>query len=154
MDDAAKMLTAEFKTKYPDWQTMGPVANVVRRVYAEAYPMIRGILFDLDGVLYNRQPPDPGRSRGSHVGERAGDSPPVRDQHHLAVARRAGGETRHVRHSSHRGGDLHARCRCGAVVARPTGRETIALFLRPSTRAEFAGLPCLPDDAERGATTW
>ncbi|HEV3334526.1 MAG TPA: MBL fold metallo-hydrolase [Bryobacteraceae bacterium] len=36
VDDAAKMLTAEFKTKYPDWQTMGPVANVVRRVYAEA----------------------------------------------------------------------------------------------------------------------
>ena len=29
------MVTAEFKTKYPDWQTMGPVANVVKRVYAE-----------------------------------------------------------------------------------------------------------------------
>jgi glyoxylase-like metal-dependent hydrolase (beta-lactamase superfamily II) len=36
VDDAARMVTAEFKTKYPDWQTMGPVANVVRRVYAEA----------------------------------------------------------------------------------------------------------------------
>jgi glyoxylase-like metal-dependent hydrolase (beta-lactamase superfamily II) len=33
--DAATTVTAEFKKKYPDWQTMGPVANVVRRVYAE-----------------------------------------------------------------------------------------------------------------------
>jgi glyoxylase-like metal-dependent hydrolase (beta-lactamase superfamily II) len=34
-DEAGKTITAEFKTKYPDWQTMGPVANVVKRVYAE-----------------------------------------------------------------------------------------------------------------------
>jgi glyoxylase-like metal-dependent hydrolase (beta-lactamase superfamily II) len=34
-DEASTMVTAEFKTKYPDWQTMGPVANVVKRVYAE-----------------------------------------------------------------------------------------------------------------------
>jgi len=34
-DEAAMIVTAEFKTKYPDWQTMGPVANVVKRVYAE-----------------------------------------------------------------------------------------------------------------------
>jgi glyoxylase-like metal-dependent hydrolase (beta-lactamase superfamily II) len=33
--DAATQVTAEFKKKYPDWQTMGPVANVVKRVYAE-----------------------------------------------------------------------------------------------------------------------
>jgi glyoxylase-like metal-dependent hydrolase (beta-lactamase superfamily II) len=34
-DEAATILTAEFKTKYSDWQNMGPVANVVKRVYAE-----------------------------------------------------------------------------------------------------------------------
>ena len=34
-DQAAKLVTDEFKTKYPGWQTMGPVANVVKRVYAE-----------------------------------------------------------------------------------------------------------------------
>lgn len=33
--DAASIVTAEFKRKYPDWTTMGPVANVVKRVYAE-----------------------------------------------------------------------------------------------------------------------
>jgi glyoxylase-like metal-dependent hydrolase (beta-lactamase superfamily II) len=34
-DEAATIVTTEFKTKYPDWQTMGPVSNVVKRVYAE-----------------------------------------------------------------------------------------------------------------------
>jgi glyoxylase-like metal-dependent hydrolase (beta-lactamase superfamily II) len=34
-DEAAATVTAEFKKKYSDWQTMGPVANVVKRVYAE-----------------------------------------------------------------------------------------------------------------------
>jgi glyoxylase-like metal-dependent hydrolase (beta-lactamase superfamily II) len=34
-EEAATTVTAEFKRKYPDWQTMGPVANVVKRVYAE-----------------------------------------------------------------------------------------------------------------------
>jgi len=35
VDQAAATVTAEFKAKHPDWQTMGPVANVVKRVYAE-----------------------------------------------------------------------------------------------------------------------
>jgi glyoxylase-like metal-dependent hydrolase (beta-lactamase superfamily II) len=34
-EEASATITAEFKTKYPGWQTMGPVANVVKRVYAE-----------------------------------------------------------------------------------------------------------------------
>jgi glyoxylase-like metal-dependent hydrolase (beta-lactamase superfamily II) len=34
-DEAAAIVTAEFKTKYPGWQSMGPVSNVVKRVYAE-----------------------------------------------------------------------------------------------------------------------
>jgi len=33
--EAATIVTAEVKKKYPDWQTMGPVANVVKKVYAE-----------------------------------------------------------------------------------------------------------------------
>ena len=36
VEEAGKLLTAEFKSKYPDWETMAPVPNVVRRVYAEA----------------------------------------------------------------------------------------------------------------------
>jgi glyoxylase-like metal-dependent hydrolase (beta-lactamase superfamily II) len=34
-DDAAKQVTADMKAKYPDWTTMGPAANIVKRVYAE-----------------------------------------------------------------------------------------------------------------------
>jgi glyoxylase-like metal-dependent hydrolase (beta-lactamase superfamily II) len=35
-EEAGKLLAAELKAKYPDWENMGPVANVVRRVYAES----------------------------------------------------------------------------------------------------------------------
>jgi glyoxylase-like metal-dependent hydrolase (beta-lactamase superfamily II) len=35
-EDAGKQLTAEFKTKYPDWPNMTPVANFVQRIYAES----------------------------------------------------------------------------------------------------------------------
>lgn len=35
VDEAAAAVTAGFKKNYPDWQSMGPVANVVKRVYAE-----------------------------------------------------------------------------------------------------------------------
>jgi hypothetical protein len=36
VEQAAQTLTVEFKTKYPAWQNMNPVGNVVRRVYEEA----------------------------------------------------------------------------------------------------------------------
>jgi hypothetical protein len=36
VEDAAKLLTDEFKARYPDWANMGPLANIVRRVYAES----------------------------------------------------------------------------------------------------------------------
>lgn len=36
VEDAAKLLTDEFKAKYSDWGNMNPLANIVRRVYAEA----------------------------------------------------------------------------------------------------------------------
>src|SRR5437899_5721669 len=35
-EEAGNLLTAELKAKYPDWENMGPVPNVVRRVYAES----------------------------------------------------------------------------------------------------------------------
>jgi glyoxylase-like metal-dependent hydrolase (beta-lactamase superfamily II) len=36
VEQAAQTLTAEFQAKYPDWENMNPVGNVVRRVYEEA----------------------------------------------------------------------------------------------------------------------
>jgi glyoxylase-like metal-dependent hydrolase (beta-lactamase superfamily II) len=35
-EEAGKLLTAELKAKYPDWENLGPVPNVVRHVYAES----------------------------------------------------------------------------------------------------------------------
>jgi glyoxylase-like metal-dependent hydrolase (beta-lactamase superfamily II) len=35
-EEAGKLLTTELKAKYPDWENMSPVSNVVRRVYAES----------------------------------------------------------------------------------------------------------------------
>ncbi len=36
VEEAGRMITAEFKTKYPDWTNINSVPNVVRRVYAES----------------------------------------------------------------------------------------------------------------------
>lgn len=36
VEDAGKLLQVELKAKYPDWENMNPVPNVVRRVYEEA----------------------------------------------------------------------------------------------------------------------
>ncbi len=36
LEEAGKLVSAEMKTKYPDWGTMGSVANIVKRVYAES----------------------------------------------------------------------------------------------------------------------
>lgn len=35
VEDAGKQVAAEMKARYPDWASMGPVPNVVKRVYAE-----------------------------------------------------------------------------------------------------------------------
>jgi phospholysine phosphohistidine inorganic pyrophosphate phosphatase len=35
---------------------------------------------------------------------------------------------------------------------RKSGKKDIALFVRPSARVDFAGLQCVPGDAERGAS--
>jgi glyoxylase-like metal-dependent hydrolase (beta-lactamase superfamily II) len=36
VEEAGKLLQAELRAKYPDWENMNPVPNVVRRVYEEA----------------------------------------------------------------------------------------------------------------------
>ena len=36
VEEAGKLLQSELKAKYPDWENMNPIPNVVRRVYEEA----------------------------------------------------------------------------------------------------------------------
>ncbi len=35
-EEAAKLLTPEFRKKYPDWENPGWIADAVERCYAEA----------------------------------------------------------------------------------------------------------------------
>jgi phospholysine phosphohistidine inorganic pyrophosphate phosphatase len=113
--------------------------------------LIRGILFDLDGVRYNSETPIEGaakavewvrknhipqlfvtnttsRSRASLVEKLAAFGLPVSEAEILTPALAA------------------------AEWLRKQKAEDIALFVRSETRGEFAGLHCLPDNAERGAS--
>jgi glyoxylase-like metal-dependent hydrolase (beta-lactamase superfamily II) len=36
VEDAGSLLTTELRARYPDWQSLGAIPNVVRRVYAES----------------------------------------------------------------------------------------------------------------------
>jgi glyoxylase-like metal-dependent hydrolase (beta-lactamase superfamily II) len=36
MEDAGKQIAGAMKAKYPDWANMGPIPNLVKRIYAEA----------------------------------------------------------------------------------------------------------------------
>jgi glyoxylase-like metal-dependent hydrolase (beta-lactamase superfamily II) len=36
VEDAGKQIAAAMKTRYPDWPNMGPIPNLVKRIYAEA----------------------------------------------------------------------------------------------------------------------
>jgi hypothetical protein len=36
VEDAGKQIAAAMKAKYADWPNMGPIPNLVKRIYAEA----------------------------------------------------------------------------------------------------------------------
>lgn len=107
----------------------------------------QGILFDMDGVLYNA---------GTHIEGAAATVGWVRQQ---------GIPYRFVTNTTSRPRSaLVEKVRSFGIPAteaeiltpaavtvdwlRAHGEGEIALFLRPFTRREFAGLPCLADDAE------
>ena len=111
---------------------------------------MRGILFDLDGVLYNGEEPIAGAAeavewvRGHHIP-------------HLFVtnttSRGAGVIARKLSGLGIPAGTEEILTPPKAAVAwladRPRG--TLALFVPPKTRGEFAGFEVLPDAAETGA---
>jgi len=113
--------------------------------------MMRGILFDLDGVLYNHNRVIPGAAEAL-AWVRAQAIP------HLLVTNTSSRSRAALVEKLGSFGILATEAEIftpAAVAAqwlRANGRGGIALFLKPSTRAEFAGLPLLPDDAERGAS--
>jgi HAD superfamily hydrolase (TIGR01458 family) len=112
--------------------------------------MIRGILFDLDGVLYNDNRPIAGAVEAV-TWVRAQAIPHLFVTNTTSRPRSALVEKLGSFGIPATEQEIHTPPAVAAQWLRANGQGDIALFLRPSTRAEFAGLPCLPDDAERGA---
>jgi HAD superfamily hydrolase (TIGR01458 family) len=112
---------------------------------------LRGILFDLDGVLYNSDRLIPGAPEA--VAWVTSQEIP-----HLLVtnttSRSRGVLVEKLRSFgiSADEDDVMTPAVAAADWLRSNGDGPIALFLRPSTQREFDGLPCLPDDAESGAS--
>lgn len=111
---------------------------------------LQGVLFDMDGVLYNAEHPIPG----------ADDA--------LAWVRKQQIPHRFVTNTSSRGQEALVQKLAGFGIAataaqiltpavtaaawlrsQPAGE--VALFVRAAACPDFEGLPCVPDDAETGA---
>lgn len=112
---------------------------------------VRGILFDLDGVLYNSN---------VAIAGAAGTLAWVRERGvpHLFVTNTTS-RSRAVLAEKLAGFGIPAReseiltpTAAAAEWLRAHGAGPVAAFVRPSTRAEFAGLELLPEDAESGAS--
>jgi HAD superfamily hydrolase (TIGR01458 family) len=111
----------------------------------------RGILFDMDGVLYNAGTLIEGATeavgwvRARAIPHRFVTNTTSRPRSALVEKVRSFGIPA-----------TEAEILTPAAVTvewlRTHGEGEIALFLRASTRREFAGLPCLADDAESGAS--
>lgn len=113
--------------------------------------MIRGILFDLDGVLYNDKRPIPGAVEAvTWVKEQA--IPHLFVTNTTSRSRAVLVEKLAAFGISATEAEIHTPAAVAAQWLSANGPGEIALFLRPSARSEFAGLPVLPDDAERGAS--
>lgn len=113
--------------------------------------ILRGILFDLDGVLYNSNQVIDGAVEAVRWVQQ-------RRIPHLFVTNTTS-RSRGVlaeKLTSFGFSVSEAEILTPAVAAadwlRTREPAPVALFIPPSTRGEFAGFECLPDDAERGAT--
>jgi phospholysine phosphohistidine inorganic pyrophosphate phosphatase len=111
---------------------------------------MRGILFDMDGVLYNSDSPIAGAVETiGWVRQRAIP--------HLFVTNTSARDRTALVEKLNRFGiaasadEILTPAGAAAEWLRHSCDGPLALFLRPETRREFAGLPSLDDDAEEGA---
>lgn len=112
---------------------------------------LRGILFDLDGVLYNSTELIPGAVEA--VAWVLSEKIP-----HLFVTNTTSRSRSVLAGKLSEFGfiagesDILTPAVAAADWLRMQEPGPIALFVPPSTRGEFAGLPCLPEEAESGAS--
>ncbi|HJT88026.1 MAG TPA: TIGR01458 family HAD-type hydrolase [Bryobacteraceae bacterium] len=112
---------------------------------------LRGLLFDMDGVLYNSEEPIPGAAAAVNWARTQGIP-------HLFVTNTSSrGKAALVEKLARFG--LAARedeiLNPGSAAAAWLQTQlpgSVALFLKPAAREEFEGLPCLADDVETGAS--
>jgi|SRR5579871_132647 len=111
---------------------------------------MRGILFDMDGVLYNSERPIAGAAeaviwvREHGIPHLFVTNTTSRDRTALIEKLREFG----IAASKN---EILTPAVAVAEWLRHSCDEPVALFLRPAARREFEGLPCLGDDAEEGA---
>ncbi|MGA2039956.1 MAG: TIGR01458 family HAD-type hydrolase [Bryobacteraceae bacterium] len=111
---------------------------------------VRGVLFDMDGVIYNDEHPIAGAAETIEWVQ-------AHRVPHLFLTNTTSKSRGALCEKLMRQGIRAAETEIltpGAVVAewlRTAPAGPIALFVREPARREFAGLPCLADDAERGA---
>lgn len=112
---------------------------------------MRGILFDMDGVLYNSAELIPGAAETIHwvrkhsIPHLFATNTSSRDRSALVEKLRNFGIPACE-------GDLITPASAAAEWLRQCAVGPIALFVRPATRREFTGLTCLEVHAEQGAS--
>jgi HAD superfamily hydrolase (TIGR01458 family) len=111
---------------------------------------MRGILFDMDGVLYNSDRLIPGAVE-TVAWLRARRIPHLFVTNTTSRGRAALVEKLRGFGIEASEDDILTPPVAAAAWLRAQCEGPVALFLRPSTRAEFAGLPLADDTAERGA---
>lgn len=111
---------------------------------------VRGILIDLDGVLYDADRLIPVAVDAVHWLQTHG-IPHLFVTNTTSKSRAALAEKLTSFGVPVGEAEILTPAVAAAEWLRVKGQGEIALFLRPSARLEFQDLPCLPDDAERGA---
>ena len=111
---------------------------------------MQGLLFDMDGVLYNSEEPIPGATE-TLAWVRSRDIP------HLFVTNTTSRGRDALAAKLERfgipasPGEIMTPCEAAADWLRSRGAAHVALFLRPAARPAFDGLDLLADVAESGA---
>jgi len=111
---------------------------------------LRGILFDLDGVIYNAERPIAGAVETVEWVHAQG-IPHLFLTNTTSRCRAALSEKLAALGIRAAEQEILTPAAAAAEWLRTAPAGPIALFVRQSARREFAGLPCLPDDAEDGA---
>jgi len=111
---------------------------------------LRGILLDLDGVVYNSEQAIAGAAEAMQWLRNQG-IPRLFVSNTTSRARSVLAEKLMRFGIEATADDILTPPIAAAEWLRGNGRRAVALFVRPAARADFADLPLLPDDAEQGA---